>query len=848
MLVAQSRRSPTLMKQQRLFTVEHAAYVGLALLSVLLHMLFLGDRALHHDETIHAYYSWRIYAGEGYIHDPLTHGPFLYYWTAFQYMLFGDSEFTARLSAALFGIILSLSPWLLRSEMGRGAALLAAAYLVISPVVLYVGRFIRHDIFATTWEILCLAAILRYVATRHVRWLYVLWASLGLMYSTIETSYIFTLILGTFLLFVTLWLVDRRLLIALAVFAVLAAATLKLLPAHQGLVVQSTGNTEACEPVAGGVPCGYAPVLSAEGNQRYVDFPLVTEQQALSVRHNGADVLFGEQGYLATLNATLFGSENQVIHSIKGQTVFGQNGVFLHPSITTLTLLSLAFLLSMIVLIWFWRFGEAKETLWQRAVAGAQPRTLLPALDTLKSKHHFLAMSLGILIYVAFFTSFGKHSSGIVSGLTGSLLYWVGQHDVQRGGQPQHYYFVQLLVYEPLLLTFGIGSMFAGVGYLAWKLWRRVPLTAKTLAPGLLGWWAGGCVVMYTWAGEKMPWITLHVAAPLAFIAAWGTWMIIRWAFTRPIAGTLLQRLPAPNRREARQALGWYLGLVVVVAVFATILLSRMIRVDAAQPNGNPATPLLLAATVGLILLLTVGYGVWHGWRRSIGALVIVTWLIWGTYSFRSAWRLNYHNGDVPVEMMVYVQSSPDVTRVMQDLHTLSIAETGRNQLPILYDNEQIWDWYMRNYEQGREFNVNMNGAPGEEIAVVLMLHDNLNANQAYVDQYVSGRFPLRWWFPENEFYRFATQPMLNEQGQPLYDTAGNQRLQAAPFDQDSTIGRLIRNPLDAQTQNELWRYLLFRQPPAGLGSVDFYVFTKPQYAFIFGLAAPETTVDPLVR
>ena len=66
----------------------------------------LGDRALHHDETLHAFFSWLIFHGEGYVHDPLLHGPFLYFFGALIYFLFSVSDATARLGPALFGVAL----------------------------------------------------------------------------------------------------------------------------------------------------------------------------------------------------------------------------------------------------------------------------------------------------------------------------------------------------------------------------------------------------------------------------------------------------------------------------------------------------------------------------------------------------------------------------------------------------------------------------------------------------------------------------------------------------------------------------------------------------------------------
>jgi predicted membrane-bound mannosyltransferase len=60
----------------------------------------LGIRVMSHDETSHVYFSWRLYKGEGYQHDPVTHGPLQFHLLALSYFLIGDSDFSARLPAA----------------------------------------------------------------------------------------------------------------------------------------------------------------------------------------------------------------------------------------------------------------------------------------------------------------------------------------------------------------------------------------------------------------------------------------------------------------------------------------------------------------------------------------------------------------------------------------------------------------------------------------------------------------------------------------------------------------------------------------------------------------------------
>src|SRR3954449_13531023 len=89
---------PAVTTQRWRLTLEQAAYIGLFVLALLTHLWGLGDLALHHDETLHAAYSWRPYTSQGFMHDPMLQGPFLYYIVALMYFLFGDSDTSARLS------------------------------------------------------------------------------------------------------------------------------------------------------------------------------------------------------------------------------------------------------------------------------------------------------------------------------------------------------------------------------------------------------------------------------------------------------------------------------------------------------------------------------------------------------------------------------------------------------------------------------------------------------------------------------------------------------------------------------------------------------------------------------
>src|ERR1043166_6966280 len=53
---------------------EYLPFLALMLLGLVLRFWDLGAKALHHDESLHAFYSWRLFDGEGYVHDPMMHG------------------------------------------------------------------------------------------------------------------------------------------------------------------------------------------------------------------------------------------------------------------------------------------------------------------------------------------------------------------------------------------------------------------------------------------------------------------------------------------------------------------------------------------------------------------------------------------------------------------------------------------------------------------------------------------------------------------------------------------------------------------------------------------------------
>src|SRR5690349_16808651 len=213
-------------------TVEVALFAGIILLAVFTRFYDLGTRVMSHDESLHTYFSWLLYRGQGYQHTPMMHGPWQFHWIALSYFLFGASDFTARIPAALFSIATVAVIWYWRRYLGKAGAVVAALLMVVSPFMLFYGRYVREDVYTGFSGLLMLYAILRYLESGGSKYLYLLTIVLVIHFADKETSFIYALqafvfLAACFIIQITKrpWQDNRRLyrifIIALAVAAVL---------------------------------------------------------------------------------------------------------------------------------------------------------------------------------------------------------------------------------------------------------------------------------------------------------------------------------------------------------------------------------------------------------------------------------------------------------------------------------------------------------------------------------------------------------------------------------------------------------------------------------------------------
>lgn len=196
----------------RTYAINWEVVVYVVILSIALVTRFagLGDRVMSHDESLHTYYSWRLYTEGDFQHTPLMHGPILFHATAFFYFLFGDNDTTARLYVAVLGVMMVMFPILYRRWLGRTGALIASVLILISPLLLFHHRYIREDtpsIFATMIMVYCVFQYMdgRLKARRKPIWLYIFAGAMLWSLGSKESAFIYIAIFGLFM--TIFWLV-----------------------------------------------------------------------------------------------------------------------------------------------------------------------------------------------------------------------------------------------------------------------------------------------------------------------------------------------------------------------------------------------------------------------------------------------------------------------------------------------------------------------------------------------------------------------------------------------------------------------------------------------------------------
>ncbi|WP_319379359.1 flippase activity-associated protein Agl23 [uncultured Methanocorpusculum sp.] len=227
--------------------VEHVIF-AILILAIILRFAFLDLKLFHHDEAIHAWFSYQLLTTGNYLYDPVYHGPFFYYITASMFAIFGDSDLVGRILPCVAGCaLIPLVYWLYRLRYLTGkVAVIAALFLAIAPELVYFSRFLRNDIFVVFFSLLLVVAFLAWLDKG--KWYYLALASVAVALGMCskENMPLILVTFGVFFLYliwtrkITLpkkWI--RDLIIAVVIFAGIICTLYSSFWTHPEMILQA---------------------------------------------------------------------------------------------------------------------------------------------------------------------------------------------------------------------------------------------------------------------------------------------------------------------------------------------------------------------------------------------------------------------------------------------------------------------------------------------------------------------------------------------------------------------------------------------------------------------------------
>jgi hypothetical protein len=215
-------------------------------------------------------------------------------------------------------------------------------------------------------------------------------------------------------------------------------------------------------------------------------------------------------------------------------------------------------------------------------------------------------------------------------------------------------------------------------------------------------------------------------------------------------------------------------------------------------------------------------WSVLRGPRRA--GLVTLAALIVGLslLQIHTGWRLSYVNPDVSSEMMIYTQTSPDVTRVVDEVTQLSYELYGDKSIPVWYDADVSWplQWYLRDFSGKRYFGSALSGAPGD---AAIVLTGGSSADDRYLTGYTEQDYVLRWWFPEELYRDLAIAPELP----PDRSAWGTEANAHGPVAVVKSIFHSVAELFKPKGQQHLYRLIMYRDLEKPLGHTDFKLYVR---------------------
>jgi predicted membrane-bound mannosyltransferase/sugar lactone lactonase YvrE len=748
-------------------TIEHVIIFVIILLTLFSRFYGLDQRVMSHDETNHVVPSYELFIGRGYRHDPVTHGPFQFHIVALTYFLMGDNDFTSRVPAALFSsAAVAFVLIFFRRYLGKLGGILAGLFFMISPYMLFYGRYTRNEAFIMLFGVAMLYAILRYLEDGKHHWLYLLTLSLTLHFCAKETAYIYAAEILIFLGGLTLYDLFRHqwqneqqkrqfilssFLVILLFFASIIISIVIIRISKSGLQTDSLSSSPITD-LSGTITqlieylktygAYYIPILIplVIGLILLVLFKnRLTWDQFPNLRSFHLLVL------VATLVLPLLSPIFSKLAGIDPIDYTNQMGIYI-------TFIFILYISAASVI-----FGTA----WEKSV-------------WLKSAALFYT------IFIVFYTTIFTNGFGFFTGIVGGLGYWLAQHGLQRGNQPLYYYaLIQLPIYEYLAACGTVLAFYFGIRF---KQFWSIPQSDQTPKKNethktdiesakpvpvlwLLLFWSIASLITFSIAGEKMPWLTVHIALPLLLCAGWAIGFLIKMLW---------------NKRKINEfwlTLGiaflfvFFLGNILIILLGSTPPFAGKTQVQLQRTNYFLLTVCITVACGSFIYKFSKNFS----WKK-IGATILLAFFgLLTILTSRTAYFASFVNFDYPFEFLVYAHAAPGPKEILSQVEEISQRTTQGLAIKVAYDNNSrypFW-WYFRHFPNRMDYSENPTKSL-EEYPIIISGQPNYSKIDPIVrNNYYTFEY-MRLWWPMMDYY------YLNPQR--IWDSVRNGEMRQALF------------------------------------------------------------------
>ena len=285
-------------------------------------------------------------------------------------------------------------------------------------------------------------------------------------------------------------------------------------------------------------------------------------------------------------------------------------------------------------------------------------------------------------------------------------------------------------------------------------------------------WWTVATWVIYTVAGEKMPWLTVHFALPMAMLTGWFLNAVLHSEYSAKIAGR--------QSKGRNVATGLLSLLIVLMSVRALSLIGGL--------DLQPGDTASLVRWAGGFLLACAVIGVASYWIMRIAmpvagrAILLAAFALLSVFTIRTAFMVTFINYDYTREFLFYAHGAPGAKIALAQIEDLSHRLTGDMTIRVGYDADVSWPmtWYMREYQNARYFSDAL-PADYEELDAIMIgdVNPKRSENEAkLLDNYTRYNYMLVWW-PMQDYYDLNAErisySLLNPQARTaLWDIALN--------------------------------------------------------------------------